>query len=75
MELSVKSCDGRKIQFLLKRTKPVGSTKELADRLFNFDFRYYEPYHGVANLVSSGLYVFKTEDKNSRSYGHYITKI
>lgn len=72
MELSVKDCDGKKVRFSLKRTGPNG--KKLTERLFEFDIRYYEPVRN-SGYVASGLYVFKTEDKDSRPFDHAISKI
>ena len=69
MSLAVDSCnsDG-KISFILRK-KPMEPGK---DRKFDFDFRYYTPYHeGV--LRRSGLYVFKTSDNDSTPYNHALT--
>ncbi len=38
-----------------------------------FDFRKYNPYQG--NLQRSGVYVFKTNDKDSSPYTHKLTGI
>ena len=75
--LQVLGCDSKKVRFLLKRKVTVpsqGITRYLADRVFDFDFRYYEPYRG-SEMVPSGLYVFKTSDKDSREYPHVIERI
>jgi hypothetical protein len=50
-----------------------GSVTYLVDRVFDFDFRYYEPYRG--NEPQSGLYVFKTIDLDSRDYPHVIERV
>jgi len=39
------------------------------DREFVFDFRYYVPYH-EEKWMKSGVYVFKTTDKDSTPYNH-----
>jgi hypothetical protein len=46
----------------------------MKNRLFDFDFRYYIPYHETT-LKRSGIYVFKTTDKDSTPYNHTITSI
>ncbi len=40
----------------------------------DFDFRYYSPYRG-GGLVTGGLYVFKTTDKDSMSYQHKLKHV
>ena len=48
--------------------------KDFPNRKFEFEFRYYTPYHeGV--LKKSGIYVFKTSDKDSTPYNHTIASI
>jgi hypothetical protein len=46
MALTVKECDGRSIKFLLQRAKTGGALTTPPPRIFDFDFRWYEPYHG-----------------------------
>jgi hypothetical protein len=70
MKLSIKDCDGKKVRFLLNR----GDKKALPDRLFEFDLRWYQPVMNNG-MVASGLYVFKTDDKDSRPFDHAISKI
>lgn len=41
---------------------------------FEFDFRYYTPYTGT-DMKKSGIYVFKTTDKDSTPVDHYISRI
>ncbi len=72
MTLSIQDCTAQKIKFLLKRTDEAG--QPLKDRLFEFDIRYYEPIKS-GGVVSSGLYVFKTDDKDSHPFNHTITAI
>jgi len=45
--------------------------KPLPPRDFNFEFRYYEPFHGNGQ-INSGLYVFKTTDQDSRPFDHAL---
>jgi hypothetical protein len=44
------------------------------DKKFEFDFRYYTPYHDTT-LKRSGLYVFKTSDNDSSPFNHTISSI
>ena len=45
------------------------------DQLFAFDFRYYLSYQSTMGGKSSGVYTFKTSDKDSRPYPHKIYSI
>jgi hypothetical protein len=66
--LLIETCNDKKITFILK-------SKSLAsDKRFDFDFRYYTPYHD-GNLKRSGVYVFKTGDNDSTPYNHAISQI
>ncbi|CDW91487.1 glycosyl hydrolases family 38 protein [Stylonychia lemnae] len=47
---------------------------ESQERRFEFDFRFYTPYNGY-QLKPSGIYVFKTSDKDSSPYVHSISSI
>ena len=67
MSLMVDSCNKSAIVFKLKKDN-------LIEKRFVFDFRYYVPY-SQGPLVKSGLYVFKTLDKDSKPYEHYICSI
>ena len=67
MQLAVESCMDSKVTFVLKRP-------QMSDRKFDFDFRYYTPYH-EGFLTKSGLYVFKTADKDSTPFNHVLTQI
>jgi len=74
--LRIMTCTDKKVTFLMKRKvvdKRYGSVSYLRDQVFDFDFRYYEPYHG--NEPNSGLYVFKTADQDSRDYPHTIERV
>lgn len=44
------------------------------DQLYEFDFRYYVPYKEF-KLRKSGVYVFKTSDKDSTPFNHEIDSI
>ena len=46
----------------------------MPDKHFDFDFRYYVPYHD-GQLKRSGVYVFKTADNDSTPYNHSISQI
>ena len=70
MSLRVKNCSDKKIRFGFKRDAILGS--EEID--FDFDFRYYNPYRD-GGLVTGGIYVFKTTDKNSSPYNHKLRHI
>jgi hypothetical protein len=67
--LSLTGCNGRRVSFHLERSTSKLTNKTLPPRDFYFDFRYNEPYNGQG-MTSSGLYVFKTEDQDSRPYDH-----
>lgn len=57
LKLSIESCSEKMITFkLVREGNPV--------RKFDFDFRYYNPYK-EGSLKRSGVYVFKTSDKDS----------
>jgi hypothetical protein len=43
-------------------------------RRFEFDFRYYNPYIRD-KYVGSGLYVFKTSDRDSIPFPHRIISV
>ncbi|TNV85114.1 hypothetical protein FGO68_gene2057 [Halteria grandinella] len=73
LTLQVRDCDGKMVRFLVKRVGDDGV--KYVDREFEFDFRYYQPISQTAGQVNSGLYVFKTEDKDSREFDHAISKI
>ena len=64
--LRVMKCTANMITFGLRRDDVSDFELE-----FDFDFRYYVPYHGD-DLKGSGVYVFKTTDKDSTPYSHIL---
>jgi hypothetical protein len=66
--LTLQDCDGRKLKFKLDF---VNST--VREKVFEFDFRFYNPYRSGGAL--SGLYVFKTDEFESNPYDHAISSI
>ena len=70
ISLSIQDCDGRKVRFRQARL----DSKSRKEKVFDFDFRYYNPYKGNGGVMS-GLYVFKTEDMDSLPYDHAISSI
>lgn len=67
--LYLQDCDGRKLRFKLdfKNTN-------VREKVFDFDFRFYNPSRGNGGAMS-GLYVFKTEDYESDPFDHAISNI
>ena len=69
MTLYLQDCDGRKLRFKLEF-----KNANVREKVFDFDFRYYNPYQGNGEGMS-GLYVFKTEDYESNPFDHAISNI
>jgi hypothetical protein len=67
--LKVVSCTEKVVRFSFRRL--TLSTEEYQ---FDFDFRYYTPYHS-GELQKGGIYVFKTSDKDSMSYNHVLKQV
>jgi hypothetical protein len=67
--LRLQDCDGRKLRFKLE----FNNTK-VREKVFDFDFRFYNPYKGNGGAMS-GLYVFKTEEFESNPFDHAISNI
>ncbi len=79
LTLYVGGCTKNTITFVVLRDPPQpsdGSPPSLnkVTNKFQFDFRYYRPYF-KDDQKKGGVYVFKTEDKDSLPYDHYITRI
>lgn len=79
MTLYVEKCNKSSITFVVVRSLdglPLISSPAMnrITNKFEFDFRYYNPYHGTS-LKSSGVYVFKTEDTDSTPFDHSISSI
>ena len=60
------SNDSKAIEFLYK--------EENIDKRFKFDFRYYTPFT-KDGAPKSGIYTFRTTDRDSRPYPHIIQSI
>lgn len=69
----VESCTKYAITFVVMRLINPNTNEKQINK-FEFDFRFYNPYSGN-DLKKSGLYVFKTTDKDSTPYNHSITSI
>ena len=52
----------------------VFTDENKVENKFSLDFRYYEAYSGT-KAMKSGPYVFKTPNKESKSYEHTIKRI
>ena len=69
--LYLQDCDGRKLRFKLEFNNTIVHVRE---KVFDFDFRFYNPYKGDGGAMS-GLYVFKTEEFESNPFDHAISSI
>jgi hypothetical protein len=76
--LFVDRCDAKTVYFGFIRSidgTSLGSpNNKAATQKFEFDFRYYNPYSG-SPLKKSGVYVFKTADKDSHPFNHELSQI